>query len=121
MEFDRIYIPTGRLDQTIAYYTDGLGFKVILRWSEKGHRTAMLKRDDVIFVFGEGESLAPMKTMNFHIRVDDLEELADEFRSKNVEIIGDIETVHRGSKRLHVREPNGFLITFEQPLTNKQS
>ena len=113
------------VEQTIEYYTDILGFTVLMTVPETGKLDwAMVKRNDVVIMFQTKKSLSselprlagekPGGGLTFYIRVDRITELHEELFNNEVEIISELESTFYNTIEFSVVDLNGYVLTFSE-------
>lgn len=104
---------------TAEYYRDELGFKILGYFAEPPVY-AMVARDEAEIHFGKSdsgdvkvnESVRRGLGTDAYIWVSDINELHDELRAKNVEIVeGPTKRIY-GSTEIVIRDCNGFQVVF---------
>ncbi|MDF1673886.1 MAG: VOC family protein [Vicingaceae bacterium] len=113
------------VEQTIEYYTDILGFTVLMTVPETGKLDwAMVKRNDVLIMFQTKKSLSselprlagekPGGGLTFYIKVDRITELHEELFNNEVEIISELESTFYNTIEFSVVDLNGYVLTFSE-------
>jgi len=113
------------VEETIEYYTDILGFTLLMTVPEKGKLDwAMVKRNDVVLMFQSIRSLKssmprlqgekPGGGLTFYIKVDRITELHEELFDNNVEIISDLESTFYDTIEFSIVDLNGYVLTFSE-------
>lgn len=113
------------VEQTIEYYTDILGFTVLMTVPETGKLDwAMVKRNDVVIMFQTKKSLSselprlagekPGGGLTFYIKVDRITELHEELFNNEVEIISDLESTFYDTIEFSIVDVNGYILTFSE-------
>ena len=110
------------LQESIAWYCDGLGFVVSQRWEDGGKLrgvelkagkcTFALSQDD--FAKGRGRE----KGAGFRIYVDtaqSVDDLAERIRAYGGKIIMEPKDMPWDARSFAVEDPDGFKISFSQP------
>jgi len=116
------------LQQTINWYENNLGFKVLTEYEKKGVKKALLQLDEVLielFDNGENTKLLPnyrktvaddlqvIGTKHIGIEVEDLYELVKSLQKKGVEV-QEIKPVSFGGICTFITDCNGILIELYQ-------
>lgn len=112
------------LEQSLRFYTDGLGFTVEERWEEDGRLLGVillagtcrigLSQDD----WAKGRDRE--KGLGFRLWAEtaqDLDELAERMRQHGLEADGP-KTEEWGARTLSVVDPDGYRLTFNPPQTD---
>lgn len=112
------------IDETIAFYTDVLGFTV----TDRMEGWANLLKDDVRLMFnqlhthGPGEEdhghdhpSAPVMTGSLYFNVDDVDRLAIDLGGKVPLAFGPTTQPH-GMREIGVADPNGYVLIFGMPV-----
>ncbi len=113
------------VEETIEYYTDILGFTVLMTVPETGKLDwAMVKRNDILFMFQTKKSLSselprlagekPGGGLTFYIKVDRITELHEELFNNEVEIIADLESTFYNTIEFSIVDVNGYVLTFSE-------
>jgi len=113
------------VEETIEFYTDILGFTVLMTVPETGKLDwAMVKRNDVVIMFQTKKSLSselprlagekPGGGLTFYIKVDRITELHEELFNNEVEIISDLESTFYNTIEFSVVDLNGYVLTFSE-------
>lgn len=113
------------VEETLEYYTDILGFTVLMTVPEKGKLDwAMVKRNDVVMMFQSKKSLSselprlagekPGGGLTFYIKVDRITELHEQLFHNEVEIISDLESTFYNTIEFSVVDINGYVLTFSE-------
>jgi len=106
---------------TAEFYRSKLGFEFCFPEEAADHLAgdfAMLKRDHVTLMFKAVENGKPRPNRTVHewathdafIVVMDLEPLCEEFRSKGVNIVKEIEDTEWGTREFHFEDNNGYVF-----------
>jgi catechol 2,3-dioxygenase-like lactoylglutathione lyase family enzyme len=100
------------LDATVAWYTAVLGFTCVAR--EEGW--VRLERDEVALMFiTDAEFGAPQVTGAQYIYVDDAVALWNAVKGR-VDAEGGPEQTDYGMLEFTIKDPNGYLLSFGQPM-----
>ena len=113
------------VEETLEYYTDILGFTVLMTVPETGALDwAMVKRNDVVMMFQTKKSLTselprlqgekPGGGLTFYIKVDRITELHEELINNEVEIIPDLESTFYNTIEFSIVDLNGYVLTFSE-------
>lgn len=113
------------VEETIEFYTDILGFTVLMTVPETGKLDwAMVKRNDVVMMFQTKKSLSselprlagekPGGGLTFYIKVDRISELHEELYNNEVEIISDLESTFYNTLEFSIVDLNGYVLTFSE-------
>ena len=113
------------VEETIEYYTDILGFTLLMTVPETGKLDwAMVKRNDVVIMFQTKKSLSsglprlagekPGGGLTFYIKVDRITELHEELLNNEVEIISDLESTFYNTIEFSIVDVNGYILTFSE-------
>lgn len=123
------------VNRTVDFYSDVLGFELIMGVPEDSHEIVTAKRKDqalgfaivkcgnVEMMFQAKKSLAReipefsgMKiggSLTFYVQVENIEGLYEELKEK-VTIIRDLQTTFYGMREFYIRDCNGYVLTFAQ-------
>ena len=110
--------------QTLAFYTNVLGFEVVMTLPEQApFDFAIVKRDGVELMFQSRRSLSenvPALTgspigalQTFYIEVTGIRDLYEALRDK-VEIVVDFHTTFYGTQEFYFRDINGYILSFSE-------
>ena len=113
------------VEETIEYYTDVLGFTLLRTVPEEGPLDwAMVKRNDVLFMFQSAKSLKsdlprlkgekPGGGLTFYIKVDRITELHEDLFNNEVEIISELESTFYDTIEFSIVDVNGYVLTFSE-------
>ncbi len=113
------------VEETIEYYTDILGFTLLMTVPETGSLDwAMVKRNDVVMMFQSTKSLKkgvprlqgekPGGGLTFYIKVDRVTEIHEELFNNEVEIISDLDSTFYNTIEFSVVDNNGYILTFSE-------
>jgi uncharacterized glyoxalase superfamily protein PhnB len=113
------------VEETIEYYTDVLGFTLLMTVPETGKLDwAMVKRNDVVIMFQSSKSLKegvprlagekPGGGLTFYIKVDRVSEIHEELFNNEAEIISDLESTFYDTIEFSVADLNGYILTFSE-------
>ncbi len=113
------------VEETIEYYTDVLGFTLLMTVPETGKLDwAMVKRNDVVIMFQSSKSLKegvprlkgekPGGGLTFYIKVDRVTEIHEELFNNEVEIISDLDSTFYNTIEFSVVDINGYILTFSE-------
>jgi catechol 2,3-dioxygenase-like lactoylglutathione lyase family enzyme len=117
------------LDESVNWYQEKLGFKLINRFERPIRSTAILERDQVrIELFGINKGLKPLPaykkdlmkdlsvvgTKHLCIEVDDLDKTIKKLKAKGIEFVTEIDTASFGGRYTFFKDCNGILIELYQ-------
>ena len=113
------------VEETIEYYTDVLGFTLLMTVPETGKLDwAMVKRNDVLMMFQSAKSLKegvprlagekPGGGLTFYIKVDRITEIHEELFNNEAEIISELESTFYDTIEFSVADLNGYILTFTE-------
>lgn len=108
------------LTMSAEYYKNQLGFKTL--WSNGGWH--FLSREKFIVMLGEcSDDRSAFETENHsyfaYIDIENIDALYQEYSSKGVEILSDLENKPWGQREFSVRTIDGHRIMFGEELNNK--
>lgn len=109
----RFVLAVQDLTKSATYYKDQLGFTSL--WSDAGWH--FLARDKFIVMLGEcPDDRSAFETVNHsyfaYIDVENIDALYEEYRSKAVDILSEIENKPWGQREFSVRTVDGHRIMF---------
>ena len=113
------------VQQTLAFYHDVLGFKVLMTLPDQPpFNFAIVQRDEVELMFQSRSSLSenvPALTghpigasQTFYIEVEGLAKLYEDLRDR-VEIVVDLHTTFYGTQEFYFKDVNGYILSFTEP------
>ena len=113
------------VEETIEYYTDVLGFTLLMTVPETGKLDwAMVKRNEVVIMFQSSKSLKegvprlagekPGGGLTFYIKVDRVTEIHEELFNNEAEIISDLDSTFYDTIEFSVVDLNGYILTFSE-------
>ncbi len=106
-------LQTGDMDRTIAWYGDVLGFCCVRRMGDDWCR---LEQDGVSLMFMRNAHVgAPHATATQYIYVDDVAALWHTLKDRIAAEWGPDDMPY-GMREFAIRDPDGYLISFGQPL-----
>lgn len=120
--FDHLFVQPASFDDSLAFYRDVLGWKLVFAWGGKGEpRGACLSSGAMSVVLAEphpAEDKSKTHGINgtrptLHLRVDDVERRYEELSKAKVALFAP-EPTHWGTRWFVVRDPDGNLIAFEE-------
>jgi uncharacterized glyoxalase superfamily protein PhnB len=107
-------LQTSDMDRTISWYGDVLGFQCLRR---VGDGWCHLRQGGVSLMFMKNDHLgAPHATATQYIYVDDVDELWEALKDR-VKAEWGPETMSYGMREFAVRDPDGYLLSFGEPLS----
>ena len=111
------------LKQTMAFYCDRLGFRVINTFGDEEPRWCMLERDGVKLMFNQPPRAEmdelPRRAKDFQIFYfypDDIVALHRAWKSAELDV-GDLRVAIYGMKEFELRDPDGYWLWFGQSTT----
>lgn len=106
-------LQTSDMDRTIGWYVDVLGFRCVNRL---GDGWCQIARDGVSLMFMRNDHLgAPHATATQYIKVDDVRALWDAVKDRVTAEWGP-EDMPYGMREFAIRDPDGYLLSFGEPL-----
>ena len=112
-----------KVEQTIAFYRDKLGFETRFQQPDRNPFFAIIGRDAVqLFLKSDqGTSPLPNSSRNPEMRWDaflnvpDPDSLAAEFASHGVTFSEPLQNTHDGLRGFEIRDPDGYILFFGRP------
>ncbi|HSL31787.1 MAG TPA: VOC family protein [Anaerolineales bacterium] len=112
------------ISQTLAFYRDILGFRVLMTLPEQEPFSfAIVNRDGVELMFQSRASLSenvPALTgspigasQTFYIEVTGIHDLYEALRQR-VDIVVDLHTTFYGTQEFYFRDINGYILSFSE-------
>jgi uncharacterized glyoxalase superfamily protein PhnB len=120
--FDHLFIQPSSFDDSLAFYRDALGWKLMFSWGgEAESRGASLSSGAMSVVIAEShpaEDKSKTHGINgtrptAHLYVDDIEKRYAELSKSGVALFPP-EPTHWGTRWFVAKDPDGNLIAFEQ-------
>ncbi len=117
MNIDFITIFTDKLQESIQFYTDVLGFTV-MREADAGNGVKLVFLTDgyggdiELIDHGLKRPLSQNCPIALTIKLDSIETAVELTETKNIEPIFGPATMPSGVKLLHIEDPNGITINF---------
>lgn len=109
---DHLHFFTTNLDEAIKFYCD-MGFELIQKFEHGGRKAVQLRSECGLIIDINLTGIADNPGFSHYaIEVHDINELAEELKSKGYMIDGP--TINKDTKRriVTLRDPNGFLVQF---------
>lgn len=108
-----VIFPVRNLDESIAFYTDKLGFEKTFEWGEPTYY-AVVKRGGVgIHLTKRSDGGIPSKYHRaLYVFVEDIDKVYEELKEQDIHIVNDLESRDYKMKDFDIEDPDGFLITF---------
>ena len=105
----------------LEHYRDALGFEIrFYEHAPEDNGTAT--RDGCTIFFNRGEraipnsEVAPPDLFDVYLWTDDVEALHEEFRSRGADVLHEPIDRPWQMREIRVRDPNGYVLGFGQPL-----
>ena len=113
----RYVLAVNNLANSVNYYKDKLGFQTI--W--EGDSWHFLARDAAKIMLGECPEDQPASDLKNHsyfayLEIEKIDRLYEEYTSKQVEILSDIESKPWGQKEFSLKTVDGHRITFGEQI-----
>jgi len=102
--------------ETVNFYKNKLGFNINILWENPSY--GVVSRGNAILEFGEGrkDNVGSAICM---IRVEDADIIYSEWKSKDIEFVGDFSERDYGSKDFRVKDNNGNILIVGHALENQ--
>ena len=111
-------LQTGDMDRTISWYGEVLGFRCVRR-IENGW--CHLQQGGVSLMFMKNDHLGtPHATATQYIYVDDVDELWEALKDRVTAEWGP-ESMSYGMREFAIRDPDGYLLSFGEPLSRSDA
>jgi catechol 2,3-dioxygenase-like lactoylglutathione lyase family enzyme len=104
-------LPVYRMDDSLAFYRDVLGFEVAWIWEDHGY--AAVRCGEIEFHLDVQDSFATYRAHSY-LFVDQAEEIYADYQNKGVDIVRQLEQKPWGVKEFTFRDPNGHLFRVAQ-------
>ncbi len=115
-------LPVNNLKETLDFYSEKLGFRVDWTWGDPldhagisignendEHNHAHLQLSQV-----DGE-IKPFGWLYFHV-YENIDHLYKTYKANGVEFVSDLQDMPWGMREFNIRDINGYLLRFGQPL-----
>ena len=112
-----VILPVKNVLETAKFYQDKLGFEVSLIWENPAYGS--VRRGNVVIEFGEGRKEFAGSGVCF-IHVDNADNIYNEFKSKDIEFVGDLSDRDYGSRDFRIKDNNGNILILGHPLKNEK-
>ena len=121
-QFDHVFVQPSSFDDSLAFYRDALGWKVMFSWGENGEpRGASLSSGAMSIVLAEphpAEDKSKSHGINgtrptVHLLVEDLDQRYEQISIAGVALFAP-ESTHWGTRWFVAKDPDGNLIAYEQ-------
>lgn len=115
-----VILPVKNVRETTQFYKSMLGFEITGIWEipEKNTEYGSVRREDVVIEFGEGRKKYSGSGVCL-IHVNNADEIYKEFKSKGVEIIGELEDRDYGNRDFRIKDNNGNILIISHSLINQ--
>ncbi|MCU0354891.1 MAG: VOC family protein [Cytophagales bacterium] len=123
------------IKQTVAFYTENLGFKLVMAVPEsqdgieqtfaenKEYVYAMMQKDNVELMFQRSDTfkndvvfsknLPVGATVSFYMDIEGLKELYETLKNRNLQIT-ELKTTWYGMQEFYVKDVNGYILGFAE-------
>ena len=110
-----VIFPVSNLNNSIAFYTEKLGFEKTFEWGEPMYY-AVVKRGGVgIHLTKRSDGGSPSKYHRaLYVFVNDIDKIYKELKKHKVQMVNDLEPRDYKMKDFDIEDPDGFIITFGQ-------
>lgn len=117
------FLPVKNLRETLDYYKDVLGFYEEWAW---GDIDGGIRRDDMRMIFCQDpDYVEAINNDVYHFVliwfVDNVDEIYDEFRLKNILITADIKDEPWGIREFTFRDINGYHIRVSETIKKEEA
>jgi catechol 2,3-dioxygenase-like lactoylglutathione lyase family enzyme len=110
-------LQTSDMNRTITWYRDMLGFRCVRRM---GDGWCHLTQGEVSLMFMRNDHVGtPHATATQYINVDDVDALWDTLKDRVAAEWGP-EDMPYGMREFAIRDPDGYLLSFGEPLTHSE-
>lgn len=112
-----VILPVRNVLETAKFYQNNLGFEVSLLWENPSYGS--VRRGDVVIEFGEGRKEFAGSGVCF-IHVVNADNIYNEFKSKDIEFVGDLSDRDYGSRDFRIKDNNGNILIIGHALKNQK-
>lgn len=125
--FDHLFVAPSDFDQAVAFYRGILGWRSVASWGGgEEPRGAILDGGAVRIVLAERHATEDHSWSHgingqrptVHLTVDDLDQRFAQLGS-HADVVVRLESTHWGTRWFVVKDPDGNLIAYEQPIAEK--
>ncbi|MGD8594224.1 MAG: hypothetical protein PVF82_15435 [Gammaproteobacteria bacterium] len=109
-------LPVKSVVETARFFEKQLGFTTALLWENPSY--AAVKRGNVTIEFGEARKEHAGSGICIII-VDNADAIYEEWKSKDIEFVGDFAERNYGSKDFRIRDNNGNMLIIGHALENQ--
>ncbi len=111
-----VILPVKNVGETAKFYKEILGFEISGVWENPAYGS--VKRGDVTIEFGEGrKEFAGSGVCLIH--VDNADNIYNEWKSKDIEFVGDFSDRDYGNRDFRIKDNNGNILIVAHSLKNK--
>jgi predicted enzyme related to lactoylglutathione lyase len=111
-----VWYSVKNIDQTLAFYTEKLGFELLYHDQESGITMVKTNTELCLLGFSEAEEVVP-STSSTVFDVDNIEQAVHKLKQDGVNFIGDIETIPDFVKLATFTDPDGHSLMLSETLT----
>jgi catechol 2,3-dioxygenase-like lactoylglutathione lyase family enzyme len=112
-----------KVEQTIAFYRDQLGFEIRFQQPDQDPFFAILGRDGAQIFIKSEEDVAPLPNSRRHphlrwdayVYAPDPDALAIEFSANGAGFVTPLQDTHDGLRGFEIRDPDGYVLFFGRP------
>lgn len=108
---DHLYVETRSFQKAVAFW-EGLGFSIVAKWGEDGHKAGMLMCGGAKIVLAEAHKPCPV-TVHFAIEGADAYQ-TDLKKKKGVRVTTPLEDTHWGTRWIRVADPDANHFALEE-------
>jgi hypothetical protein len=109
-------LPVKNVQETARFYEEKLGFITKILWENPAY--GVVKRGKTVIEFGDRRKEFAGTGVCI-IFVDCADDIYSEWKSREVEFVGDIADRNYGSRDFRIRDNNGNMLIISQDLENK--
>jgi catechol 2,3-dioxygenase-like lactoylglutathione lyase family enzyme len=116
--FSHIYLPSRDVDESIAFYTQKLGFKLLRKYTTSGRLSAYVELGEILLELSNS-STTPSTDGRSELRigliVDDMDQTLTELRAAGVEVAREPwAAMTFWGRQAQIRDPSGYLISLRE-------
>jgi lactoylglutathione lyase len=116
--FSHIYLPTRDLEESIDFYTQKLGFKLLRKYRMGEHPSAYVELNGILLELTHSDntpSVDGRSELRIGLEVPDMDAALTELKGKGVEVVREPwAALTFWGRQAQIREPSGYLISIRE-------